>query len=391
DLSFNLLSGALPRSITQLRKLSSIHMTNNSFYGSLPSSLGLLSPLQLLDLSFNRFSGPLPLTITQLTRLSFLDLSANSFSGLLPEAITALTALQHINLVDNRDLTGVLPPGLGALTALTMLAVKNTSLICPSTDAACDVPQTLLSPFCIQCPNYCRHCIQYGTSPSPPAPAGSQPSYFPEKPLPPPSPAAPPLPPMGRPINRPQLVTTTTVSSSKGGLSGGAIAAIVIGLLIVLITAAGLAYIVITHKPDAPDQQGSFRPSTCIFSYGVYPFDAAVGFKSSSILRHRSPDSRLGACVSWRIAHDGGGSWRYGSRAHLECSVVGEVRGRGSAFMPCVRSSLPSLSSLPIFSHSTPCSLDSPYLPSCSSPLSFLNPPGPIYLLGLRLPQIAMP
>ncbi|CAI5516141.1 unnamed protein product [Closterium sp. Naga37s-1] len=205
------------------------------------------------------------------------DLSANSFSGVLPEAITALTALQHMYsaLPFHRMLRAKAhhPSTILFLIRFSLSftcplsgAVKNTSLICPSTDAACDVPQTLLSPFCIQCPNFCRHCIQYG----------SQPSYFPEKPLPPPSPAAPPLPPMGRPINRPQLVTTTTVSSSKGGLSGGAIAAIVIGLLIVLITAAGLAYIVITHKADSPDQQGSFRPSTCIFSYGVYPFDAAV-------------------------------------------------------------------------------------------------------------------
>ncbi|HDQ71202.1 MAG TPA: hypothetical protein ENN19_03780 [Chloroflexi bacterium] len=73
-----------------------------------------------LDLSENRLNGPLPPEIGDLTGLTILALSSNQLSGSIPPELANLTALTELHLGDN-PLSGPIPAWIGDLTALTGL------------------------------------------------------------------------------------------------------------------------------------------------------------------------------------------------------------------------------------------------------------------------------
>ena len=79
----NALNGSFPKSnwSSPLRKLS---LKSCHFVGSIPVSFGNLT-LVYLDLSSNSLSGQIPWSSLNLKRLRFLDLSDNHFTGQIPE------------------------------------------------------------------------------------------------------------------------------------------------------------------------------------------------------------------------------------------------------------------------------------------------------------------
>ncbi|CAI5960786.1 unnamed protein product [Closterium sp. NIES-64] len=72
------------------------------------------------DLSENQLSGAIPPGIGALTALRELGLSDNQLSGDIPPAIGALTSLSYL-LLYNNQLSGAIPPAIGALTDLWYL------------------------------------------------------------------------------------------------------------------------------------------------------------------------------------------------------------------------------------------------------------------------------
>ncbi|KAL2485547.1 Leucine-rich repeat (LRR) family protein [Abeliophyllum distichum] len=102
DLSFNHITGSVPRSIGTLPALSNVILCHNRLSGTVPSFVsqslirldlknnnfsGSLFPvslplsLQYLSLSSNLLAGPVDRLLSSLNRLNYLDLSVNRFSG----------------------------------------------------------------------------------------------------------------------------------------------------------------------------------------------------------------------------------------------------------------------------------------------------------------------
>ncbi|KAM0905649.1 hypothetical protein ACQ4PT_017247 [Festuca glaucescens] len=87
DLSYNHLTGDIPKSIGPASGLVNMNLSLNHLTGKIPESIGLmrsLEPLESLDLSNNHLSGEIPQGLSDLTSLSYLNLSYNNLSGRIP-------------------------------------------------------------------------------------------------------------------------------------------------------------------------------------------------------------------------------------------------------------------------------------------------------------------
>ena len=128
DLSDNNLAGALPASLWELNKLTSLDLGDNAgLTGMIPATIGELTGLTSLDLGGGALTGEIPASIGSLTALTNLDLGRNALSGEIPTELGALTALTVLGL-NNNQLTGTIPTELGMLTALTGLGLHGNQL-----------------------------------------------------------------------------------------------------------------------------------------------------------------------------------------------------------------------------------------------------------------------
>ncbi|XP_073264582.1 leucine-rich repeat receptor protein kinase HPCA1 isoform X3 [Populus alba] len=162
DLSYNTgLSGTLPASIVNLKKLKHLKLVGCSFYGPIPELIGSLQLLESLDLNSNGFTGQIPHSIGNLSKLILLDLSdnqldgaipvssgttpgldmlvrtkhfhlgRNQFSGAIPnELFRSDMTLIHVLLHDN-NLTGSIPSTLGLVHTLEAVRFEGNSLTGP--------------------------------------------------------------------------------------------------------------------------------------------------------------------------------------------------------------------------------------------------------------------
>ncbi|KAJ6866333.1 phytosulfokine receptor 1-like [Populus alba x Populus x berolinensis] len=85
DLSYNMLTGHIPPSIGNLRKLYILNLKYNSLSGPIPGSLSRMTNLGTLDLSHNKLSGEIPYTLEELSFLSNFNVSYNQLHGEVPE------------------------------------------------------------------------------------------------------------------------------------------------------------------------------------------------------------------------------------------------------------------------------------------------------------------
>jgi Leucine-rich repeat (LRR) protein len=142
DLSYNNLTGAIPRELFALQNLTKLlllsnelsgpippeignctnlyrlRLNDNRLSGTIPAEIGNLKNLNFLDLGNNRLAGPLPAAMSGCDNLEFMDLHSNALSGTLPDELPR--SLQFVDISDN-ELTGQLGPGIGSLPELTKL------------------------------------------------------------------------------------------------------------------------------------------------------------------------------------------------------------------------------------------------------------------------------
>jgi len=126
----NSLIGTLPTEIGQIEYLSELKLYENQISGTVPASLGALAGLATVDISANRISGtmdgllgllPPPFTWQ-------LDASPPPPPSLPPGGAPSPLPLAHLLLSDN-NLSGTLPPSLGARSLLRLLhASRNPKL-----------------------------------------------------------------------------------------------------------------------------------------------------------------------------------------------------------------------------------------------------------------------
>ncbi|PQP91922.1 hypothetical protein Pyn_05689 [Prunus yedoensis var. nudiflora] len=154
----NRLSGTIPPSVFNLSALSTFSVSVNQIQGSLPSDLGITLPNhQKFHCFSNQFTGPIPPSISNATNLARFIVAENKLSGQVP-SLRNLHMLQHFSINENylgsgtygdlsfiSDLTnatklerlflglnnfgGNLPPSIFNLTTeLAMLGVQENQL-----------------------------------------------------------------------------------------------------------------------------------------------------------------------------------------------------------------------------------------------------------------------
>ena len=114
----NTITGKIPDSIGQLKKLQRLCLNGSLIGGQVPESLGELESLRELYLKGRfvqsgakhdiHFSGPLPDWIGELSNLVLLDVEFNDFTGGIPESFRNLRKLQDLEVTNNL-LTGPVP------------------------------------------------------------------------------------------------------------------------------------------------------------------------------------------------------------------------------------------------------------------------------------------
>ncbi|XP_016675176.1 receptor-like protein EIX2 [Gossypium hirsutum] len=107
DLSWNKLTGEIPKELSSLQELVVLNLSRNHFNGKILQKIGYIRQLEVLDLSRNKFSGNIPTSLFELTFLSNLNLSYNDLSGKIPTS-TQLQSFDPSSFSHNRGLCG--PP-----------------------------------------------------------------------------------------------------------------------------------------------------------------------------------------------------------------------------------------------------------------------------------------
>ncbi|KAL3597999.1 hypothetical protein D5086_009636 [Populus alba] len=128
DLSYNTgLSGTLPASIVNLKKLKHLLLHDNNLTGSIPSTLGLVHTLEAVRFEGNSLTGPVPSNLNNLTNVTTLILSNNKFTGPVPN-LTGMAYLCYLDLSNNIFDASDFPVSFSNLRALKTLMMENTGL-----------------------------------------------------------------------------------------------------------------------------------------------------------------------------------------------------------------------------------------------------------------------
>lgn len=120
----NNLTGSIPESIADLKRLGNLNLDMNKLGGELPESICDLTELMQLTAVNNNFTGTIPESIGNLVNLQYLYLNSNQLSGELPASIGNLTNLTHLMLGYN-NLTGSLPESINEMVSLTDVFIPS--------------------------------------------------------------------------------------------------------------------------------------------------------------------------------------------------------------------------------------------------------------------------
>ncbi|KAJ6836273.1 putative LRR receptor-like serine/threonine-protein kinase [Iris pallida] len=131
NLQHNGIAGAIPISLWNASKMILLSLTANNLTGPVPAILGKSMPfLQILCMGENALSGGLDFvaSLTNCRDLNTIEVGVNQFEGVLSEACRNLSMnLQYFYLNEN-NIKGRIPTGLGNLSSLIMLALSNNEL-----------------------------------------------------------------------------------------------------------------------------------------------------------------------------------------------------------------------------------------------------------------------
>ncbi|KAM0902793.1 hypothetical protein ACQ4PT_019067 [Festuca glaucescens] len=137
-LRHNLISGTLPSEMGNLINVGVLDFTSNNISGEIPASIGECQSLQYLHISGNSLQGAIPLSMEQLKGLLVLDLSSNNLSGGIPEFLGNLKGLSALNLSFN-NFEGEVPKH-GVFLNLTAISINGNDGLCGG------IPQLKLPP-----------------------------------------------------------------------------------------------------------------------------------------------------------------------------------------------------------------------------------------------------
>ncbi|KAL5991712.1 hypothetical protein ACLOJK_012622 [Asimina triloba] len=122
------MTGNIPSTIGNLRKLARLRLQGNSFNGTIPESLGNLTRLNELSLNDNQLSGSVPSSLANCRGLQTLELSGNKLQGSIPGEIFDLPSLSKVLNLSHNSLSGPLPAEIGRLRAVNTIDISSNRL-----------------------------------------------------------------------------------------------------------------------------------------------------------------------------------------------------------------------------------------------------------------------
>lgn len=134
----NNMSGVVPEEIGALTELTYLGMNRKTslpgiITGTLPGSIGNLKKLETFYIAYNGLTGDFPIGVTRLSKLNVLYINDNQLSGALPEEIGNLTEITNFRLQKN-NFSGAIPETIGQLKKITTLYMNNNKLnVLPAT------------------------------------------------------------------------------------------------------------------------------------------------------------------------------------------------------------------------------------------------------------------
>ncbi|XP_075645726.1 putative receptor-like protein kinase At3g47110 [Castanea sativa] len=158
DVGLNQIQGHLPSDIgITLRNIEFLAIFSNQFTGPIPISISNASNLNTLEFSENKLSGGVPsleklnrvsifvmssnelgngeandlsflCSLTNATYLKVVQIKENNFGGVLPKCIVNFSTTLTILNLDNNEISGNIPLGIGNLINLDELEMWNTKL-----------------------------------------------------------------------------------------------------------------------------------------------------------------------------------------------------------------------------------------------------------------------
>jgi len=107
----NGLTGTIPASLGNLKRLTTMRLSYNKLTGTIPDSLGNLKGLQLLTLYDNQLTGTIPASLGNLKSLQQMSFSVNQLNGTIPDSLGNIQSLRKLDLANNK-LTGTIPSSI---------------------------------------------------------------------------------------------------------------------------------------------------------------------------------------------------------------------------------------------------------------------------------------
>ncbi|GKV49315.1 hypothetical protein SLEP1_g56071 [Rubroshorea leprosula] len=120
-------TGPIPDTIGYLQRLFYLLFDSNNLTGPIPSTLGLVQSLEVIRFDNNSLSGSVPSTLDNLKNLKDLYLSYNNLNDSLPSLI-GMSNLKTLDLSNNNFSAFEIPTWFSSLQNLTTLRMENTQL-----------------------------------------------------------------------------------------------------------------------------------------------------------------------------------------------------------------------------------------------------------------------
>ncbi|XP_042510780.1 polygalacturonase inhibitor-like isoform X1 [Macadamia integrifolia] len=119
------LTGTIPSTLTNLKHLTMLRLSNTNLSGPIPSFLSQIPSLEFLELSYNQFSGSIPSSLSSLPNLTVLHLDRNSLIGTIPESFGKFKQPSFSLYLSHNQLSGEIPKSLGDVDFNTIDLSRN--------------------------------------------------------------------------------------------------------------------------------------------------------------------------------------------------------------------------------------------------------------------------